>query len=74
MLGCKNNREDGLKKLARSTAFRLAKEYIEKSKVKDQGSNRRIENKFNIKATSKVERPKVGKVGVNEVKKKKVET
>ena len=28
MLGCKNNREDNLKKLARSTAFRLAKEYI----------------------------------------------
>ena len=25
MLGCKNNREDNLKKLARSTAFRLAK-------------------------------------------------
>lgn len=25
MLGCKNNREDNLKKLARATAFRLAK-------------------------------------------------
>jgi hypothetical protein len=27
MLGCKNNRVDNLKKLARATAFRLAKEY-----------------------------------------------
>lgn len=27
MLGCKNNRVDNLKKLARATAFRLAKEF-----------------------------------------------
>lgn len=33
MLGCKNNRADNLKKLARTTAFRLAKEYQEKNKA-----------------------------------------
>jgi len=33
MLGCKNNREDNLKKLARTTAFRLAKEFQEKNKT-----------------------------------------
>jgi len=33
MLGCKNNRVDNLKKLARATAFRLAKEYQEKNKA-----------------------------------------
>ena len=42
MLGCKNNREDNLKKLARSTAFRLAKEHMEKSKTKDHNSTRKI--------------------------------
>ena len=40
MLGCKNNRVDNLKKLARATAFRLAKEYQEKAKVSD--SNKKI--------------------------------
>jgi hypothetical protein len=34
MLGCKNNRVDNLKKLARTTAYRLGKEFIEKSKTK----------------------------------------
>ena len=42
MLGCKNNREENLKKLARSTAFRLAKEHLEKTKYKDQGSAKKI--------------------------------
>lgn len=54
MLGCKNNREDNLKKLARATAFRLAKEYQEKSKVTE--SNKKIENKFTIKTSTKIER------------------
>jgi len=58
MLGCKNNRVDNLKKLARTTAFRLAKEFLEK-KTKEQSSNKRITNKFNIKPTYKVERPRV---------------
>lgn len=33
MLGCKTNREENIKKLARPTAFRLANEFIEKSKA-----------------------------------------
>lgn len=40
MLGCKNNRVDNLKKLARATAFRLAKEFQEKNRVVD--SNKKI--------------------------------
>lgn len=74
MLGCKNNREDNLKKLARSTAFRLAKEHLEKTKYKDQGSAKKIENKFNIKPNAKIDRPKIPKNSFNETKKKKVET
>lgn len=41
MLGCKNNRIDNIKKLARATAFRLAKEYQEKNKVVAE-SNKKI--------------------------------
>lgn len=52
MLGCKNNRIDNLKKLARATAFRLAKEYQEKNKVVD--STKKIENKFTIKTNTKI--------------------
>lgn len=52
MLGCKNNRVDNLKKLARATAFRLAKEYQEKNKVVD--STKKIENKFTIKTNTKI--------------------
>jgi hypothetical protein len=33
MLGAKNNRIENVKKLARSTAYRLANEFIEKSKA-----------------------------------------
>lgn len=76
MLGCKNNREDNLKKLARATAFRLAKEFLEKSKTKE-GSSKKIENKFNIKPTYRAERPRVPKVSLNstnEMKRKKIET
>lgn len=40
MLGCKNNRIDNLKKLARATAFRLAKEFQEKNKAVD--TNKKI--------------------------------
>ncbi len=54
MLGCKNNREDNLKKLARATAFRLAKEYQEKNRVTD--SSKKIENKFTIKTSTKLDR------------------
>ena len=52
MLGCKNNRIDNLKQLARATAFRLAKEYQEKNKVVD--STKKIENKFTIKTNTKI--------------------
>lgn len=52
MLGCKNNRVDNLKKLARATAFRLAKEFQEKNRAVD--SNKRIENKFTIKTSTKI--------------------
>lgn len=54
MLGCKNNRVDNLKKLARATAFRLAKEFQEKNRVVD--SNKKIENKFTIKTSTKIEK------------------
>ncbi len=33
MLGAKNNRIDNVKKLARTTAYRLANEFMEKSKA-----------------------------------------
>lgn len=66
-----------MKKLARATAFRLAKEFLEKSKTKD-GSAKKIENKFNIKPTYRVPGgPKISKPSfnsTNEVKRKKVET
>lgn len=57
MLGCKNNRVDNLKKLARATAFRLAKEYQEKNKVVD--STKKIENKFTIKTSTKIAQSKI---------------
>ena len=57
MLGCKNNRIDNLKKLARVTAFRLAKEFQEKNKVND--SSKKIENKFTIKTSTKIDKGKI---------------
>lgn len=42
MLGCKTNRVDNLKKLARATAFRLAKEYQEKNRVAVVDSSKKI--------------------------------
>jgi hypothetical protein len=48
MLGAKNNRIDNIKKLARTTAYRLANEFIEKSKAAEK-SSKKIENRFNIK-------------------------
>ena len=57
MLGCKNNRVDNLKKLARATAFRLAKEFQEKNRVID--SSKKLENKFTIKTSTKIERNRV---------------
>lgn len=76
MLGCKNNRDENLKKLARTTAFRLAKEFLENAKMKDRATNKKPSNKFNIKPTTKIERPRVSNkvVVTSEVKKKKVET
>lgn len=56
MLGCKNNRIENIKKLARATAFRLAKEYQEKNKAVD--STKKIENKFTIKTSTKIDRSK----------------
>lgn len=53
MLGAKNNRVDNIKKLARSTAYRLANEFIEKSKATEK-SSKKIENKFTIKQTTKI--------------------
>jgi hypothetical protein len=73
MLGCKNNREDNLKKLARTTAFRLAKEYVEKTKSNTNSANKKVENKFNIKPINRNEKQKVVRPPVsNEVKRKKV--
>lgn len=57
MLGCKNNRIENIKKLARATAFRLAKEYQEKNKVVE--STKKIENKFTIKTSTKIDKSKV---------------
>lgn len=57
MLGCKNNRIENIKKLARATAFRLAKEYQEKNKVVE--SSKKIENKFTIKTSTKIDKQKV---------------
>ena len=57
MLGCKNNRVDNLKKLARATAFRLAKEYQEKNRAPE--SSKKLDNKFTIKMPTKSERPRV---------------
>lgn len=59
MLGCKNNRIDNLKKLARATAFRLAKEFLQKGQAKQHNSTKKVENKFNIKPGIKIERGKV---------------
>ena len=56
MLGCKNNRVDNLKKLARATAFRLAKEFQEKNRG---DSNKKIENKFTIKTSTKIDKTKM---------------
>lgn len=56
MLGCKNNRIENIKKLARATAFRLAKEYQEKNKVVE--STKKIENKFTIKTSTKIDKSK----------------
>lgn len=59
MLGAKNNRVENVKKLARSTAYRLANEFIEKSKAA-QKSSKKIQNKFTIKQTStKIQKAKV---------------
>jgi hypothetical protein len=57
MLGCKNNRIDNLKKIARATAFRLAKEFQEKNKVADP--LKKVENKFTIKASTKIDKSKI---------------
>lgn len=57
MLGCKNNRIENIKKLARATAFRLAKEFQEKNKVVE--SSKKIENKFTIKTSTKIDKTKV---------------
>ena len=57
MLGCKNNRVDNLKKLARATAFRLAKEYQEKNRAPE--STKKLDNKFTIKTSTKIERPRI---------------
>lgn len=56
MLGCKNNRIENIKKLARATAFRLAKEFQEKNKVVE--SSKKIENKFTIKTSTKLDKGK----------------
>lgn len=59
MLGAKNNRVDNIKKLARSTAYRLANEFIQKSKAA-QKSSKKIENKFTIKqTTNKIQKAKI---------------
>jgi hypothetical protein len=60
MLGAKNNRIENVKKLARTTAYRLANEFIEKTKAAEK-SSKKIENKFKIKQTgnTKVEKAKV---------------
>jgi len=42
MLGCKNSRVDNLKKLARATAFRLAKEFQEKNRAQDNIANKKV--------------------------------
>lgn len=70
MLGCKNNREDNLKKLARATAFRLAKEYQEKNRVTD--SSKKIENKFTIKTSQRaLDRGRFSTEDCGRLKKKK---
>lgn len=52
MLGCKSNRIENMKKLARSCAYRLGKEFLEKEAAqlklltKKQEEN---QNKFNLK-------------------------
>lgn len=76
MLGAKNNREENLKKLARSTAFRLAKEFMEKGQSKDQNSTKKVENKFNIKPGVKIDRSKIPRATIysNEVKRTNIET
>jgi hypothetical protein len=43
-----------LKKLARATAFRLGKEYLEKQQLNAQRTFKKGENKFNIKPAVKV--------------------
>lgn len=72
MLGCKNNRVDNLKKLARATAFRLAKEFQEKNRALE--TNKKVENKFTIKTSTKIERGRIGQKAVIDSRKTRVQS
>lgn len=75
MLGAKNNRVDNIKKLARSTAYRLANEFIQKSKAA-QKSSKKIENKFTIKqTTNKIQKAKIPqtRISILDSKRRKID-
>ena len=73
MLGCKPNRIENMKKLARACAYRLSKEHLEKEAALLKAQNKNEGNKFNFKKRTQaniVERPiSMNTVGV----KKKVD-
>ena len=53
MLGCRLNRMENMRKLARSCAYRLSKEYLEKEAMKMRQETKKKEesNKFSMKTT-----------------------
>ena len=54
MLGCKPNRIENMKKLARSCAYRLSKEHLEKETALLKAQNKNEGNKFNFKKRTQV--------------------
>lgn len=54
MLGCKANRIQNMKKLARASAYRLSKEHMEKQAALLKAQNKNEGNKFNFKRKTQV--------------------
>lgn len=71
MLGCKTNRVENMKKLARNCAYRLSKEFMEKEQAKQKAQNKTPQpNKFNLKKPKSISNPnQAGSMG-GSIKKK----
>lgn len=74
MLGCKTNRVENMKKLARNCAYRLSKEFMEKEQAKQKAQNKNPQvNKFNLKKPKSISNPNQGTVVAGGSIKKKID-